>query len=41
MKDYKFACRANKIITVSEKGTVEDGVIIINNEKMKICVIWY
>ena len=31
MKDYRFACRAKKIITVSEKGTIKDGVIIIND----------
>ena len=29
MKYYRFACRAKKIITVSEKGTIKDGVIIM------------
>ncbi len=35
MKDDRFACRAKKIVTVSEKGTIEDGVIIINNGKIE------
>lgn len=35
MKDYRFACRAKKIITVSEKGTIKDGVIIINYGKIE------
>lgn len=35
MKYYRFACRAKKIITVSEKGTIKDGVIIINDGKIE------
>ena len=35
MKDYRFACGAKKIITVSEKGTIKDGVIIINDGKIE------
>ena len=34
MTDFKFACRAKKIITVSEEGTIKDGLIIINNGKI-------
>ncbi|MBU5336158.1 hypothetical protein [Intestinibacter bartlettii] len=35
MSDNKFACLAKKIVTVSEKGTIEDGVIIIDNGKIE------
>ena len=35
MNDNKFACLTKKIVTVSEKGTIEDGVIIINNGKIE------
>ena len=35
MNDNKFACLAKKIVTVSEKGTIQDGVIIIDNGKIK------
>lgn len=35
MKDNIFAFRAKKIVTVSEKGTIEDGVIIVNDGKIE------
>lgn len=35
MNDNKFACWAKKIVTVSERGTIEDGVIIIDNGKIQ------
>lgn len=35
MNDNKFACLTKKIVTVSERGTIEDGVIIINNGKIE------
>ncbi len=35
MTDNTFACRAKKIVTVSKYKTIEDGVIIISNGKIK------
>lgn len=35
MNDNTFACRAKKIVTVSKYKTIEDGVIIISNGKIK------
>lgn len=36
MNESKFACYAKKIVTVSEKGTIKDGVIIINEGKIEV-----
>lgn len=35
MTDNTFACRAKKIVTVSKYKTIEDGVIIVSNGKIK------
>ncbi len=35
MSENKFACYCKKIVTVSEKGTIRDGVIIVNDGKIE------
>lgn len=35
MSKNKFACYCKKIVTVSEKGTIRDGVIIVNDGKIE------